>query len=153
MKDEKPFIEALLQALLTTDTRTASVMATSEAAECLTLDRESFFQLVGDLSELRDKKYGDIMKNGKDVTSEKLLKPGQVPKEQLDVELDDLEVVATLGVGGFGRVELVKCGKKPGVTYALKCLKKQHIVETQQQEHVFSEKNILMSCRHNFITR
>ena len=77
----------------------------------------------------------------------------QVPKEQLDVELDDLEVVATLGVGGFGRVELVKCRKKPGVTYALKCLKKQHIVETQQQEHVFSEKNILMSCRHNFITR
>merc|ERR1712242_550669 len=63
------------------------------------------------------------------------------------------EVVATLGVGGFGRVELVKCRKKPGVTYALKCLKKQHIVETQQQEHVFSEKNILMSCRHNFITR
>jgi len=26
-------------------------------------------------------------------------------------------------------------------------------VETQQQEHVFSEKNILMSCKHNFITR
>jgi len=141
------------QALLTTDTRTASVMATSEAAECLTLDRESFFQLVGDLSELRDKKYGDIMKNGKDTSIEKLLSQGQVPKEQLDVELDDLEVVATLGVGGFGRVELVKCRKKPGVTYALKCLKKQHIVETQQQEHVFSEKNILMSCRHNFITR
>ena len=63
------------------------------------------------------------------------------------------QVVATLGVGGFGRVELVKCRKKPGVTYALKCLKKQHIVETQQQEHVFSEKNILMSCRHIFITK
>merc|ERR1719346_866009 len=63
------------QALLKTDTRTANIVATSEAAECLTLDRESFFQLVGDLSELRDKKYGDIMKNGKDVTSEKLLKP------------------------------------------------------------------------------
>lgn len=108
---------------------------------------------MGDLSELRDKKYGDIMKNGKDTSIEKLLSQGQVPKEQLDVELDDLEVVATLGVGGFGRVELVKCRKKPGVTYALKCLKKQHIVETQQQEHVFSEKNILMSCRHNFITR
>ena len=26
----------------------------------------------------------------------------------VDIELDDLEVVATLGVGGFGRVELVK---------------------------------------------
>lgn len=105
---------------------------------------------MGDLSELRDKKYGDIMKNGKDVTNEKIL---GVVKEKLDVELDDLEVVATLGVGGFGRVELVKDRKKPSVTYALKCLKKQHIVETQQQEHVFSEKNILMSCRHIFITK
>ena len=29
----------------------------------------------------------------------------------MDIELDDLEVVATLGIGGFGRVELVKvCG-------------------------------------------
>ena len=67
------------------------------------------------------------MKNGKDTANEKL---GVVAREQLDVELDDLEVVATLGVGGFGRVELVKCRKKPSVTYALKCLKKQHIVET-----------------------
>ena len=29
-------------------------------------------------------------------------------KEYMDITLDDLEVVATLGVGGFGRVELVK---------------------------------------------
>ena len=26
----------------------------------------------------------------------------------MDITLDDLEVIATLGVGGFGRVELVK---------------------------------------------
>merc|ERR550517_1458752 len=57
------------QALLKTDMRTANVIATSELVECLTLDRDSFFQLVGDLSELRDKKYGDV--NGKDLASEK----------------------------------------------------------------------------------
>ena len=76
-----------------------------------------------------------------------------IHEEFKSLKLSDLRIIATLGVGGFGRVELVKCRKKPSVTYALKCLKKQHIVETQQQEHVFSEKNILMSCRHNFITR
>ena len=48
---------------------------------------------------------------------------------------------------------LFQCRNRPSVAYALKCLKKQHIVETQQQEHVFSEKNILMSCKHSFITR
>ena len=26
----------------------------------------------------------------------------------MDIELEDLEVIATLGVGGFGRVELVQ---------------------------------------------
>ena len=38
-------------------------------------------------------------------------------------------------------------------TFALKCLKKQHIVETQQQEHVFSEKKIMMACNHHFIAK
>jgi len=138
------------QALLKTDMRTANVIATSELVECLTLDRDSFFQLVGDLSELRDKKYGDV--NGKDLASEKA-QISETAKEYMDITLDDLEVIATLGVGGFGRVEMVKCRNRPSTAFALKCLKKQHIVETQQQEHVFSEKNILMSCKHNFITR
>jgi cGMP-dependent protein kinase len=138
------------QALLKTDVRTASVVATSDTLDCLTLDRESFFQLVGDLNELRDKTYKDIT-NGKAEAKDRQVV--EVNKEFADVTLDDLEVIATLGVGGFGRVELVKCLKKPSNAFALKCLKKQHIVETQQQEHVYSEKNILLSCKHNFITR
>ncbi len=68
--------------------------------------------------------------------------------EFADVKLGDLEVVATLGVGGFGRVELVTVGGDRRRTFALKCLKKRHIVETQQQEHVFSEKKIMMGCDH-----
>ena len=28
--------------------------------------------------------------------------------DEMDIELGDLEVISTLGVGGFGRVELVK---------------------------------------------
>ncbi|KAL3877806.1 hypothetical protein ACJMK2_035453 [Sinanodonta woodiana] len=38
-------------------------------------------------------------------------------------------------------------------TFALKCLKKKHIVDTRQQEHIFSEKKIMMECRSVFITR
>ena len=73
--------------------------------------------------------------------------------EYANVGLEDLEVVSTLGVGGFGRVELVHLAKDKNKTYALKCLKKQHIVETQQQEHVFSEKRIMMACNHQFIAK
>ena len=38
----------------------------------------------------------------------KYLQVSETAKEYMDVTLDDLEVIATLGVGGFGRVELVK---------------------------------------------
>jgi cGMP-dependent protein kinase len=48
-----------VQALLKTDVRTANVVAESDDVECLSLDRESFFQLVGELDELRDKDYED----------------------------------------------------------------------------------------------
>ena len=134
----------------------------------------SFFQLVGDLGELQDKVYTDLIDKPKGKDSREFI--AQPSVECLDIELDDLEVVATLGIGGFGRVELVKvsfsfesfvfqykvqyyiilnlqCRGRPSNTFALKCLKKQHIVETQQQEHVFSERNIMMSCRNMFITR
>ena len=76
-----------------------------------------------------------------------------------DLRLNDLEILATLGVGGFGRVELVqlasskKLGEGFPKTFALKCLKKKHIVDTQQQEHVYSEKKIMMNCKNKFITR
>lgn len=69
------------------------------------------------------------------------------------VELEDLDIVATLGIGGFGRVELVQCLRDKSKTFALKCLKKQHIVETHQQEHVYSEKEIMLRCQHPLICR
>ena len=50
------------QALLKTDLRTANVIAESDDVECLSLDREHFFQLVGELDELRDKDYADQRK-------------------------------------------------------------------------------------------
>ena len=67
--------------------------------------------------------------------------------------MDDLDVVATLGVGGFGRVELVQYIHDKSLGFALKCLKKIHIVDTQQQDHIFSEKRIMMTVRHPFICR
>lgn len=47
------------QALLKEDKRTANIIAMSPGVECLTLDRESFSQLIGDLCELHEKDYGD----------------------------------------------------------------------------------------------
>lgn len=90
----------------------------------------------------------------------------------------ELEVLTTLGTGGFGRVELVRhvfmgfhrhfvlkssflflsAGsqvklKDEDTVFALKCIKKKHIVDTRQQEHIYSEKNILQQTNSAFIIR
>lgn len=67
--------------------------------------------------------------------------------------MDHLNIVATLGVGGFGRVELVTSHLFPGESLALKCLKKKHIVDTRQQEHIKSEKKIMMEADSPFIAK
>ncbi|XP_055708893.1 cGMP-dependent protein kinase, isozyme 1 isoform X2 [Phlebotomus papatasi] len=144
------------QALIKEDKRTANIVAQSPGVECLTLDRVSFNQLIGDLVELHDIDYGDENRLIAFKQSErKLLGFEKLNKQELlDVELGDLETVATLGVGGFGRVELVKHIRDGKIeSYALKCLKKQHIVETHQEDHVFSERTIMLSCQSPFICR
>ena len=65
--------------------------------------------------------------------------------------LSSFKLLSTLGMGGFGRVELIQDKENKHRTYALKCLIKQHVVETKQQEHVFNEKKILMMIDSPFI--
>ncbi|KAG7271516.1 hypothetical protein CRUP_007505 [Coryphaenoides rupestris] len=65
---------------------------------------------------------------------------------------DRLEVITTLGVGGFGRVELVRV-KGEDMTFALKVMKKQHIVDNRQEEHIHSERRILAESRSPFIVK
>lgn len=47
------------QSLIKEDKRSANIIAMSPGVECLTLDRESFKQHIGDLEELHEKDYGD----------------------------------------------------------------------------------------------
>ncbi|XP_055376684.1 probable serine/threonine-protein kinase DDB_G0282963 [Condylostylus longicornis] len=145
------------QALINVDKRTANIIAMTPGVECLTLDRDSFNHLIGDLCELKEKNYGDenrilAMK----FSDEKEIKVfgTNIVQEFPELKLTDLEIVATLGIGGFGRVELIKCYHENRIaTYALKCLKKKHIIDTRQEEHVFSERTIMLTCKSPFICR
>ncbi|XP_071398746.1 cGMP-dependent protein kinase 1, partial [Centroberyx affinis] len=58
----------------------------------------------------------------------------------------------TLGVGGFGRVELVTTVHH-GKYYAMKRVSKKHIVAKRQEEHVMFEKKILKAIQSDFIVR
>ncbi len=69
------------------------------------------------------------------------------------IQLIHLRKVATLGVGGFGRVELVTLATDQTKSFALKVMKKAQIVETRQQQHIISEKQIMMESNSNFIVK
>lgn len=60
------------------------------------------------------------------------------------------EIVGLIIICLFTQVQMRKDRNK---TFALKCLKKRHIVDTRQQEHVYSEKKILLYCSSPFIVR
>lgn len=72
----------------------------------------------------------------------------KTPTEKLSLEM--LDWVATLGVGGFGRVELVTSQGKP---YALKKIKKKEVKDVKQQQHILNEKKIMTSCSSPFIVQ
>uniref|UniRef100_A0A3B5ANU6 cGMP-dependent protein kinase n=1 Tax=Stegastes partitus TaxID=144197 RepID=A0A3B5ANU6_9TELE len=69
------------------------------------------------------------------------------------LKLTDFNIIDTLGVGGFGRVELVQLKSDEAKTFAMKILKKRHIVDTRQQEHIRSEKHIMTEAHCDFIVR
>ena len=64
------------------------------------------------MAELNEKKYSDLAEaDPSDPLQTAELEASEARDSDAcaeDLELGDLEVVATLGVGGFGRVELVK---------------------------------------------
>lgn len=69
------------------------------------------------------------------------------------VGLNDLVRHVTLGSGGFGTVELVTINGQTETSYALKVMKKALIVETNQQQHILSEKEVMMESNCQFIVK
>uniref|UniRef100_A0A7E4ZST1 cGMP-dependent protein kinase n=1 Tax=Panagrellus redivivus TaxID=6233 RepID=A0A7E4ZST1_PANRE len=144
------------KALLGEEVRTANVIAMNPGVEVLTLDRESFLKLIGDLEALK-RDYGDSQRRAtlSSRTVQEPPSPTSVAQtnEFAQLQLRQLKRIATLGVGGFGRVELVCINNDKTKTFALKALKKKHIVDTRQQEHIFAERNIMLETRSDWIVK
>ncbi|XP_074759943.1 cGMP-dependent protein kinase 2 isoform X1 [Athene noctua] len=157
------------KALISDDVRSANVIADEHNVECLVVDRETFNQTVGTYEELQTYLEGYVA-NLAQADEKRHAKRrsfcGQLTKEvSLEmIELKEkvaqfppspfqnLEVVTTLGVGGFGRVELVKV-KNENMAFAMKCIKKKHVVDTKQEAHIYSEKKILEQICSPFIVK
>ncbi|GFU37826.1 hypothetical protein NPIL_457391 [Nephila pilipes] len=131
------------KALQSEDLRTANIVADDpEGVTCLVIDRESFNQLISHLDEIKTKRYDE------DASFRK-----RANEEFSDIRLSDLRIVTTLGVGGFGRVELVQLNSDTSKSFALKVMKKAQIVETRQQQHILSEKIIMEESNCDFIVK
>ncbi|XP_047348576.1 cGMP-dependent protein kinase 1-like isoform X1 [Vespa velutina] len=128
--------------------RHANAIALAPGVECLTLDGSSFLDYLGSLEEIRNKDWLDEYEKQKCS-----LTPKKWTNEYSNLTLFDLETRGTLGVGGFGRVELVTLKSDPDKSFALKKLKKKVMVDQQQQEHVLNEKHIMQACDSPFICK
>ncbi|XP_039756565.1 cGMP-dependent protein kinase, isozyme 2 forms cD4/T1/T3A/T3B isoform X3 [Pararge aegeria] len=130
------------KALQGDDLRTANIICDSpNGTTCLVIDRETFNQLISTLDEIRSK-YKD---EGDDRQ--------RLNEEFANLRLSDLRIIATLGIGGFGRVELVQIHGDSSRSFALKQMKKAQIVETRQQQHIMSEKEIMSEMNCEFIVK
>ncbi|KOC60008.1 cGMP-dependent protein kinase, isozyme 2 forms cD5/T2 [Habropoda laboriosa] len=130
------------KALQGDDLRTANIIADDpEGVSCLVIDRETFNQLISSLDEIRTR-YKD-----------ELVERRRLNEEFRDLRLQDLRPLATLGVGGFGRVELVQIAGDGTRSFALKQMKKAQIVETRQQQHIMSEKRIMGEADCDFVVK
>ncbi|XP_061519907.1 cGMP-dependent protein kinase 1-like [Phycodurus eques] len=69
------------------------------------------------------------------------------------LQLSDFNVVQTLGVGGFGRVQLVQLKREQTRTFAMKLLKKRQLLSGGQREQARSEKVIMSQTRCRFVVR
>ena len=66
------------------------------------------------------------------------------------VKLEDFEFVRVLGKGTFGKVFLA-VNKKTRKIYAVKAIRKDVLIETDQVESTKLEKEILFTCKHPFL--
>ncbi|XP_067624673.1 cGMP-dependent protein kinase 1 isoform X2 [Eurosta solidaginis] len=147
---EEKFIRTLVKgdffgekALQGDDLRTANIICDSaDGVSCLVIDRETFNQLISNLDEIKHRYDDECIGERK-----------KINEEFDNVKLTDLRIIATLGVGGFGRVELVQINGDNSRSFALKQMKKSQIVETRQQQHIMSEKEIMGEANCQFVVK
>ena len=66
------------------------------------------------------------------------------------MSIDDYDLLKVIGKGSFGKVMQVR-KKDSSRVYAMKILKKSHIVERDEVSHTLAERLVLAKLQHPFI--
>ncbi|ODM95767.1 cGMP-dependent protein kinase, isozyme 2 forms cD5/T2 [Orchesella cincta] len=112
-----------------------------DGVTCVKLDKEAYEELIYKCHDFKIR------------VLDRPLRKTKLPEDIAKIKLNDLRVVTTLGVGGFGTVNLCTLAADSSRAFALKKMKKCQIVATRQIEHIRSEKNILLETNCDFICK
>eukprot|EP00730_Choanoeca_flexa_P001768 TRINITY_DN10774_c0_g1_i3.p1 TRINITY_DN10774_c0_g1~~TRINITY_DN10774_c0_g1_i3.p1 ORF type:complete len:731 (+),score=162.29 TRINITY_DN10774_c0_g1_i3:98-2290(+) len=129
---------ALLEAY---NIRTATCRAVTQVT-CACLDRAAFLKFIVPLEALGRLSYLEVH-------ADQALEPVEQRASVMGIELEHLKTLSLLGVGGFGRVTLVRDASTKKL-FALKAISKRHILNTGQETYVVSEKKIMAALDSPF---
>jgi len=133
-------------ALLNDEPRNADVVADNDV-QCFRLSREVFNRAIGPLQDVLQR-----AEHRRIATSQLLEQAALKASAGGMVAYEDLQELAVLGTGTFGRVKLVQHRHTKEV-YALKCLVKAELVAAKQQANVINEKRVMLETNHPFILK
>ncbi|XP_012225214.1 cGMP-dependent protein kinase, isozyme 1 isoform X2 [Linepithema humile] len=125
--------------------RQASAIALPPGTECFTIDRESFLNYLGGIESIRNKDW--------QVYQHSTITADIWDYKFRDLALSDLEVIGTIGAGGYGRVELVIVRSMPNISFARKKVRKKMITQKGYQKLIYNEKQNLRLCNSPFICK
>lgn len=74
------------------------------------------------------------------------------PNKKTAKEMDMYTLISVIGKGSYAKVILVK-HKTTNEIHAMKILKKKNIEKRKQEEHVITERNVLVEIKHPFIVK
>jgi cGMP-dependent protein kinase len=120
------------RALLSAEPRSGSITAVEET-ELWKMGQETFTNIM---------QGGSILKYLTD----------RIALQDTKISMEDLLFMRVIGRGGFGVVKMA-CARRTRTRYALKCLRKRHIVEHEQQQELQNERSILAEVDHPFIIK
>uniref|UniRef100_A0A4W3HHJ6 cGMP-dependent protein kinase n=1 Tax=Callorhinchus milii TaxID=7868 RepID=A0A4W3HHJ6_CALMI len=133
------------KALVSDDVRSANIIADENDVECLVIDRETFNQTVGTFEELQKYLQDYVAELARDDEKRHAKKTNFCKSAFFYILELQQEITVSLSI----KVKI----KNENVAFAMKCIKKQHVVRTRQQEHIHSEKKILEEVCSPFVVK
>jgi len=139
------------KSIIKDEPRSATILATSDVAKTLVLDRISFDLLLGPLQDLMTH-HATEPKEMYKVGSLAHKREVVAGPDSKAIKQKDLIKVGLLGCGSFGYVEMFE-HKDTGECYAVKAQGKGYLVKVGATESIVQEKNILKMMDCPFVIR